>query len=377
MIIFHEGLPRSGKSYEAVVMQIIPMLKKGRKVFAYIEGLNHQKIAELCEITEEECRELLIQINREDVLKIYDVVENDSFVVIDELQNFFPSGRAKLDDKMTQLITEHGHRGLDILCMGQSLADCHNMWKRRTERKISFLKLSMVGKANSYKWTAYQGMPNGKGDVQYTKTNSGTRKYEEKYFGSYKSHTDGTENTDNHEDDRNNIFKSSIFTFWLPVFLVVLGVAVYYISQFFGGDSKPVIEEKTVSKQVSTETNKKSPNSNSQFKRPSEQNQIKQRELEFLDPLVEADKRYNPQITYVQRYGAVIWDMIVVFVDSQGRVKHRFYRDEILQMGYKIRWTGYGVEVIGDTYKALYRESLRHESFGMVPTETRDSLGGQ
>lgn len=45
MLIFHEGLPRSGKSYEAMVRHIIPALQKGRHVWAYIEGLNHARIA--------------------------------------------------------------------------------------------------------------------------------------------------------------------------------------------------------------------------------------------------------------------------------------------------------------------------------------------
>lgn len=55
MLIFHEGLPGSGKSYEALVSHIIPRLKDGRTVDAYIEGLNFEKIAELAEITLEHC----------------------------------------------------------------------------------------------------------------------------------------------------------------------------------------------------------------------------------------------------------------------------------------------------------------------------------
>ena len=57
MFIFHEGLPGSGKSFEAVVNQIIPALKKGRPVYAYINGLNHKKLAELTDKTEEEIKE--------------------------------------------------------------------------------------------------------------------------------------------------------------------------------------------------------------------------------------------------------------------------------------------------------------------------------
>ena len=47
MIVFHEGLPGSGKSYEACVMHIIPALKAGRDVLTNINGINHKKFAEL------------------------------------------------------------------------------------------------------------------------------------------------------------------------------------------------------------------------------------------------------------------------------------------------------------------------------------------
>jgi zona occludens toxin len=46
MLLFNEGLPRSGKSYSAMVDRIIPALKDGRAVFAHLDGLNHEKIAE-------------------------------------------------------------------------------------------------------------------------------------------------------------------------------------------------------------------------------------------------------------------------------------------------------------------------------------------
>ncbi len=233
MFIFHEGLPRSGKSYEALVHQIVPALKKGRKVFAYIEGLNHAKIAELCEITEDECRALLFQIVREDVPKVYEVVENDSLVILDEMQNFWPSGRLSLGPEITQFVTEHGHRGLDIVGMGQSITDINPLWRKRCERKLQFLKMSMVGMEKKYKWTAYQGVLNERGDIQFQKIKAGTRNYEEKYFGSYASHTSGTDNTDNLEDERLNIFKTPLFRIYLPAALIGCGFAIYYLVGVF------------------------------------------------------------------------------------------------------------------------------------------------
>ncbi|MBC8674249.1 hypothetical protein H2136_19655 [Aeromonas hydrophila] len=105
-------MPGSGKSYEALISHIIPRLKDGRTVDAYVEGLNFEKIAELCEITIEECQERLKQITREEVLNIHNHVRDKSLVIIDEAQNFWPNGRGKLAQPIIQFITEHRHRGL-------------------------------------------------------------------------------------------------------------------------------------------------------------------------------------------------------------------------------------------------------------------------
>ncbi|RNK90483.1 hypothetical protein C9400_18860, partial [Xanthomonas vasicola pv. vasculorum] len=34
MLVFNEGVPRAGKSYDAVKHHILPAIKKGRRVFA-------------------------------------------------------------------------------------------------------------------------------------------------------------------------------------------------------------------------------------------------------------------------------------------------------------------------------------------------------
>ncbi|KAB1128555.1 zonular occludens toxin, partial [Escherichia coli] len=62
MFVFHEGLPRSGKSYEAMVKRIIPALLKGRKVYARLNGINHEKVAEASGLSVERVRELLFEI---------------------------------------------------------------------------------------------------------------------------------------------------------------------------------------------------------------------------------------------------------------------------------------------------------------------------
>lgn len=367
MLIFHEGLPGSGKSYEALISHIIPSIQKGRKVFARINGLNYEKIAELTEREESEVRALLYEITEEQVPTIEQHVENDSMVIIDELQNFFPSGRGKLSDGITQFVTEHRHRGIDIVAMGQSIADVHNLWRRRTQRKIQFLKLDMVGAENRYKWTAFQGSLDGKGEIKFTKIKSGTRKYEKKYFGSYASHQASTENTENYGDDRLNIFKTKTFTFWIPVFALIVGFAIYYLTGFFGVKEIEVAEKQT--KAVSPAGEPERPSTNEQqievIKNPNEHG---------FDFLRELNNNYESKITYLDERRGIVWDMIVVWYDTTGKIIDRMYHTDFVKLGYKIKYEGYGVKIENDTYKALYRIKPRWEPQYSISQQHREQL---
>ncbi|MDR1996481.1 zonular occludens toxin domain-containing protein [Azonexus sp.] len=236
MIIFHEGMPRSGKSYAATADHIVPALKSGRRLYVRIDGIDHDKLAYLASITLDRCCELLTILTEEDVQKLDQVeIENDSLVVIDELQNFFPNQRAPLSVGMTKWIAEHGHHGLDVLCMGQLLKDCHRTWINRTNRKIQFIKKDMLGKPDEYKWRMFTGSPDARGTVKFVEVQKGDGKYDEKFFGCYKSHSEGTENKGTYEDERANIFKSPMFRRWLPLMGIVMLVAVGWLIHIFNG----------------------------------------------------------------------------------------------------------------------------------------------
>lgn len=367
MLIFHEGLPGSGKSYEALISHIIPSIEKGRKVFARINGLNYEKIAELTNKDEDEVRSLLFEITEEQVATIETHVENDSMVIIDELQNFFPSGRGKLSDGITKFVTEHRHRGIDIVTMGQSISDIHNLWRRRCERKLQFLKLSMVGQDNRYKWTAYQGSLNGKGEIQFTKVKSGTRKYDPKYFGSYASHQADTENTENYADDRLNIFKTKTFTFWLPVFFLVLCYAIYYLYGFFTPKDEPIIKEPI----EQTSPNKQPPQTRGNVEAADPVTNPNEHGFNFL---IDLNSNYESKITYLDERRGIVWDMIVVWYDKTGKVIDRMYHTDFVKLGYKVKYEGYGVKIENDTYKALFRIKPKFEPQYSISQQHREQL---
>lgn len=216
-----------------MVSQIIPALKKGREVVAYIEGLDFERIAQAAELSEERVRELLFPLVREDMRHVtegqgktkqakdgpwLEKTRDNALHVFDEAQNWWPN-RHKATEELTQFVTEHGHRGIDIILMGQALPDVLALWRRRVDQKLVFLKLTGLGTSKRYSCTVYKG----KGGDQYDKVTTKISKYDEKYFGTYASHVSEETNTGDLVDKRSTIWGGSMFTFWIPL-AVVAGV---------------------------------------------------------------------------------------------------------------------------------------------------------
>lgn len=243
MITFFEGLPRSGKSYSAVKEYVIPALEKGRQVVAYVEGLDHEKCAAVAGITVERCRELLHVLTREMVPDIHRIAMKDAVVILDEAQNFWPTGRGKLSPEITQFVAEHGHHGLDILLMGQSIKDVHPLWRRRVERKHYFLKKTALGKPDAYTVAIATAVPKGD-DVVFEVIQNVDYEYDKRYFGLYKSHTDGTSNKATLIDERAIIWNRPLFKKWLPIFGMLFVFALGFVVYLFNGGLEKSIAKK-------------------------------------------------------------------------------------------------------------------------------------
>lgn len=243
-ILFFEGLPRAGKSYEAMVTQIIPFLKRGKHVVAYIEGLDFARIAQAAELDEDTVREYLHPLTREDMkprevkgadgkkVKVdgswIDKIMDNALHVFDEAQNWW-GYRNRPTDELTQFVSEHGHRGMTILLMGQSLKDVQALWRRRVDQKLVFLKLTALGADKRYQVTVFKGQ----GDETFAKVTTKINKYDPKYFGTYASHVSEDTDTETYTDGRVNVFKSSLFTWVLPCVLVLGGWGAWTAWKFF------------------------------------------------------------------------------------------------------------------------------------------------
>ncbi|WP_429021110.1 zonular occludens toxin family protein [Aeromonas veronii] len=366
MLIFHEGLPGSGKSYEALVSHIIPRLKEGRTVDAYIEGLNFEKIAELAEITLEECQEQLKQITREQVPAINEHVRDKSLVIIDESQNFWPTGRQRLPDPIIQFITEHRHRGLDVVLMGQNLNDVHSMWRNRIDKKFVFMKLDAVGQAKRYSWTSYKGSLRADGQrsrIEFEKLTGGIRQYDPKYFGSYASTTSEDNEMGVYEDDRTNIFKSAKFKYGIPIAaLLFIGGLWFAVDTMLNFNSKTGAED--LAKQEAQQHEVASPSSPGQ-PAPRPEPPPKPKVDDLFTQTLESGKPVLTSQTIVNGHLLDAW--IEVWDDKDNNIT-TWRSGDLTQLGWTVVMKSYGLVLTKGKVTMLIRER------NTIPTGKKDSL---
>ncbi|MEN3800274.1 zonular occludens toxin domain-containing protein [Aeromonas veronii] len=366
MLIFHEGLPGSGKSYEALVSHIIPRLKEGRTVDAYIEGLNFEKIAELAEITLEECQDQLKQITREQVPAINKHVRDKSLVIIDESQNFWPTGRQRLPDPIIQFITEHRHRGLDVVLMGQNLNDVHSMWRNRIDKKFVFMKLDAVGQAKRYSWTSYKGSLRADGQrsrIEFEKLTGGIRQYDPKYFGSYASTTSEDNEMGVYEDDRTNIFKSAKFKYGLPIAaLLFIGGLWFAVDTMLNFNSKTGAED--LAKQEAQQHEVASPSSPGQSA-PRPEPPPKPKIDDFFTQSIEG---YTPVLTTQTIVNGQLLDAWVEVWDNKDNTITTWKKAELTELGWTVVMKSYGLVLTKGKVTMLIRER------NTIPTAKKDSL---
>ena len=378
MFMFMEGLPRAGKSYETCSEYILEAIKKGRPVDAYVEGLNHEKFAELSGRTLEEVQELLVFIPQENVRTIHEYCRKDALVVIDELQDFFPTGRQKLTDEMTTFVTQHGHEGQDIIGMGQDINDVHNIFRRRCDRKFVFHKQDVVGRPAHYVWTSYKGVKGGR-DVKFVKVDSGTKKYKDEFFGLYKSHSDGTNNFETFKDDRVNVLNSKAVRLGIPAFVVAMGFAIYYLYGFVSGDRAMVANVEPVK---TIEAPKPSTSFQSLEDKFNQSTKVTSTEKEVPKVTYAPPEDYVENIAqkYRLRLGGTAFNprtkkhiVIIQAFDGSFRLQEKFTGEELLSLGWEIDHKDYGVILHNQNRQYVVR-AWPIEPFGKTPSTISNIL---
>lgn len=362
MLIWHGGLPRSGKSYEAMVSRIIPALQLGRPVVAYVEGLDHVKIAECAEIPVADCLLLLTALTRDQITPVPYLLPNgdedkkrparqplldyqvpNALYVLDEAQNFWPT-LSKFPPEFTQFVTEHGHHGQDIVLMGQDYRDVATLWRRRLELRLEFLKLSGIGLDSRYSATTYRHL----GRDKYEKVGTKTAKYNPKFFGTYASHVSATTNTGNYKEKRSTVWSSGLMRFGIPLALVAGAFGLWSVYRFFrpapvvpvvAVGSAPAVRAASgvaVAPAAAASSNAYIADGRS----PSER------------LLTEHSEKYRLRLAGYVRRGEKFMG-VVEWIDGGARVVERFRLDDLRDMGVGVIASDNFVRVVIGKYDAL------------------------
>lgn len=250
MLVFNEGVPRSGKSYDAVKSHILPALKKGRRVFARLNGLDHERIADHLKLPHDRVRDLLQLVETKDVVEFFQCVKDGSgkwcipddfknaLIVIDEVHEFYVNQRKPLSPEVENFWALLGQNGGDAVIITQWLNRLHSAVKARIEKKNSFQKLSAVGMEGKYRVTYYQTIAAGK----FEKVGSTTKAYDPEIFPLYHGYAPGADNTEVYSEGGTNVWKAMAAK--AIVFGVLSVLAIWTIYSFFGSGGEGMIERK-------------------------------------------------------------------------------------------------------------------------------------
>lgn len=248
MLVFNEGYPRSGKSYDCMKFHILPALKAGRKVYARLNGLNdpvrREKIAAYLKISVERLDELLIHVSTKEVKplfaaeqdrsgddhewKISQSLENALFV-IDEVHEFYVSSTKPMDPAYENFFALHGQYGMDGVLLSQYYRRLHSSVRARIERKNVFQKLTAVGMQNSYTCKRYHGTA----PDRYEKVTTDTMKYDPEIFPLYKGYVKDETNTAVYAGGGQTVWRKIAMYSLFMVPVVAFGG--YMLHHFFSG----------------------------------------------------------------------------------------------------------------------------------------------
>lgn len=387
-IEFHEGLPGAGKSYEAVVFHIIPAIKERRTVVSNIRGLNIEKIAELSGQSVDLVRLLIINVEPAEqdsesseiqrcINEMCNQTPENALIVWDEIQDYFPSGNYKMPHNQQKFWTEHRHRGLDIIIMGQDRADCHKIIRNRIRTVIYFLKLEAVGQPNAYKWVIYQKQSFGK----FVQTGSGRREYDKKFFGTYMSVRQETVKKKVYQTARTNMLMNSKgLIYGVPLAFVAAFYAISHLWGFFHPEPKttPVSVQVQQPQLVNPEPDFMLTNpSPGAFPPPASaadpDAKAEVPPIDYFDGLVQQYQIRAAGIITSDRPGKELLANIEL-LDSTYHIKERFNAQELRALGWNVTAKDYGLllEKQGLAYVA---RAWPIDVYGRVDQHTQKALG--
>lgn len=356
MLILLEGPPRAGKSYTAVKEHICPALKAGRKVYARLNGLNPTAISAELNMSVERVEQLLVRVPEGDVKQLFTAkgddppvfnVEAGALIVIDEIHDFYTSGRQALPKEEEAFFAKHGHIGLDVVVMTQAVNRLHSAIRARVERKTQYVKQTALGRTNKYTVRYF-----AVGDVmgKFEQIGSDTKEYEPQFFPMYHGFQPGVENTEAYTADSKTVWQ--VLKWPVIVMSVLFAAGVFFFLRFMFGGADMVIKQPEKPKTETVQTGQV-------FQQPVQPSgvpadpkfraipgPVKPVEKVFKNPgvkyLVGIAKLARPRFLGEYR-GPRGLQYVVEFRAAQGQAMERLSGDQLESLGWTLKRESFGL----------------------------------
>lgn len=353
MIFGHEGLPRSGKSYEAVLYHILPALRAKRHVYVRLNGVGEclDKIAAHLGMPEEEVRGLMHVMGDKEVMEwcvcdtgddgavSFPHIEKYALVVIDEAHDYWPTNRANLPERTATFFAMHGHISLDLVIISQDCKDLHRLIIRRMAKKNTYTKLDALGADNRYSVRFYAATGSGK----YETVGTETRKYDPAIWELYHGVQPGIES--------NEVYKGNTRTLWKtlrgPSILMALALVVGVVMLgrfFFSGESTAdsgTLKEVAASQKVAVPAIDRAPGSQpaSVVTKVDDTPLAKEKLPAGVQYVL--DMAANARARHAGWYGQR--DIVEFRASGGGQVLDRFTTEQLWALGWSVKRTEFGV----------------------------------
>ncbi|TAJ27899.1 MAG: hypothetical protein EPO64_05080, partial [Nitrospirae bacterium] len=145
MIELFEGVPGSGKNYYAVADTFLPAVKKGHRIYIYVDGIYLDRLARFTGMAQTELEsQITVWKDPLDVLTMHETVEPHALVMIDEAQTVFRA-MERVDKKLLRWLETHRHYGVDVLLCCQDYKQMASGMTRLVESTIEFKRLAVFG----------------------------------------------------------------------------------------------------------------------------------------------------------------------------------------------------------------------------------------
>lgn len=226
------GKPGGGKSYEAVVSHIIPIVTKDKRKVVTNLPLN---VDRFCSVYGEYCRELIEVVDgqfhnyggerpfsKKDHYLQYENWVNEKgqkvYFFIDECHLAMPTGGT--EKELCEFFSMHRHYGFDIMLITQNFRKVNRDIKDMVVNHYRAIKKSMMGQDNKYILKVHDGATSTNSSVVATHE----RVYEKKFFSFYQSHTKSESSVD--EATSNDIEK------WYKHWTIKASIGVFILAFF-------------------------------------------------------------------------------------------------------------------------------------------------